>query len=90
MRLVLIIIFDFIQEKMPTDLRKYTRQTSLRLIIGGLALLFLVGGGLIYFIYGPGTAAMGLLCIGGGLFPVALIMMFLWLLEWIVKRANRD
>src|SRR5512133_906722 len=72
------------------DLRKYASQTNVRLIVGGLLLLFIVGGGLIYLFYGPGAALTGVLCLLIGLVPIVLIMLFLWLLDWIVKRANPD
>jgi hypothetical protein len=75
---------------MKRDLRDYARQTNVRLIIGGLLLLFLVGDGLIYFIYGPAAAVSGLLCIGVGLIPVILIFLVFVVMDWIVKRANRD
>jgi hypothetical protein len=70
------------------DLRRYARSTTTRLITGGLFLLFVVGDGLIYLIYGPTAAVSGLLCLGVGLIPLALIMLSLWIMDWIVKRAN--
>ena len=75
---------------MIRDLRKYARQTGVRLAAGALLLLFLVGDGLIYLIYGAGPALMGLVCLLGGLFPVGLVILILILLEWITKRANPD
>lgn len=72
------------------DLRKYAQQTNTRLAVGALLLLFIVGDGLIYYFYGQGAAVLGLFCLIGGLLPVILIILFLWLMEWIVKRANRD
>jgi len=72
------------------DLRKYARQTSIQLIIGGLLFLLIIGDGLIYLIYGPGAALTGLICIAGGLFPILLILIALWLIDWVVKRANRE
>jgi hypothetical protein len=72
------------------DLRNYARQTNVRVIAGALLLLFLVGDGLIYVIYGPGAALMGLLCLAGGLLPVIAIILVLWILDWVVKRANRE
>lgn len=75
---------------MNRDLRKYAKQTNLRLIIGGILLLILVGGGLILFIYGPGAAATGLLCILSGLLPVLAIVLIFALIEWILKKANED
>jgi hypothetical protein len=71
---------------MDRDLRKYSRQTTIRLIIGVLSLLFLVGGGLILAIYGPGAMSLGLLCMLAGLLPVFLITLILWLIDWILKR----
>ena len=75
---------------MSRDLRDYARQTNVRLIVGGIFLLFLVGDGLIYLIYGPSAALSGFICLGAGLFPVVLIIISLALIDWIVKRANRD
>jgi hypothetical protein len=70
------------------DLQKYARQTNVRLIVGALLLVFLVGDGLIYLMYGTGAAVMGFLCLLGGLVPIILIVAFLALMDWIVKRAN--
>ncbi len=75
---------------MIRDLRKYSKQTGARLVVGFLLLLLILGDGLIYVIYGPQSALTGLLCIVGMLVPVFLIVAFLELFEWIVKRANRD
>jgi hypothetical protein len=72
------------------DLRKYARQTYVRLIAGALLVIFVVGDGLIYLFYGQGAALTGLLCLVGGLVPILLIILFLFLLEWVVKRANRE
>ncbi len=72
------------------DLREYAGQTWFRMVLGAVLVLFIVGGGLIYLIYGPGAALMGLLCLVGALAPVGLILLILWLLDWIVKRANRE
>ena len=74
----------------PQDLRSYAQQTSTRLIVGGVLLLFVVGDGLIYLIYGPGSALTGLLCLGMGLLPVALIFLVFWLMNWIVARARQE
>ncbi len=70
------------------DLRKYARQTNTRLIVGGVLLLFIVGIGLIYLLYGPAAAGMGFLCMGAGLIPLLLIFLFLWVIEWVTKKAN--
>jgi uncharacterized SAM-binding protein YcdF (DUF218 family) len=75
---------------MSRDLRKYGRQTNVRLVAGALLLIFVVGDGLIYLIYGSGAAMMGLLCLLAGMVPVLLTILVLFLLDWIRKRADRD
>ena len=75
---------------MSRDLRRYHRQTTTRLIIGGLFLLFVVGDGLIYLVYGPGAAVTGLICLGTGLIPVGLIVLVLELLGWLARKMDRD
>jgi hypothetical protein len=72
------------------DLRRYASQTQARLIVGALALLFIVGDGLIYIIYGPPAALMGLICLGAGLLPVIVIVLILWGIDMVVKRANKE
>jgi hypothetical protein len=72
------------------DLRKYMKDTNVRLIAGALFGLFVVGDGLIWLIYGFGPAMMGLLCMLGAFVPIGLILLLLNLSDWIVKRANRD
>jgi hypothetical protein len=73
---------------MGRDLRKYARQTNLRLMAGFLVLLFFVGDGLIYIFYGRNAALMGLLCLVAGLSPLGLILIALWIIDWIA-RSNR-
>ena len=75
---------------MSRDLRKYMKDTNLRLIVGAVVLLFVVGDGLVWLIYGFGAAVMGLLCMLGAMVPIVLILLLLGLSDWIVKRANRD
>ena len=75
---------------MARDLRKYARDTNIRLGVGMAFLLLVVGVGLIYFIWGPGAAATGLLCLLAAFVPIGLIFLSLWVLDWIQKRANRD
>jgi hypothetical protein len=76
--------------KVTRDLRKYARQTNIRLAVGSVLILLIVGIGLIYFIYGPGAAVTGLLCLLTGLSPILLIALSLAILDWIQKRANRS
>jgi hypothetical protein len=75
---------------MTRDLRKYTSQTNLRLLVGAFFLLFVVGIGLIWFIYGLPAALTGFLCLLGALVPIGLIWFFMFGLDLIVKRVNRD
>jgi hypothetical protein len=72
------------------DLRKYARDTNVRLIAGALLLLFTLGLGLIWAIYGFGAAMMGLVCVLAALVPVLLILLVLFFSDWILKRAGRD
>jgi hypothetical protein len=72
------------------DLRKYAKQTGVRLSVGAFLLLFVVGVGLIYLIYGPAAAGMGLTCLLAALVPVVLILGVLLLMDWIVKRARPE
>lgn len=72
------------------DLRKYARQTSSRLLAGGLLLVFVVGLGLIYALYGPRAALTGLICLGAAFIPVLLVVLSLWVIDKIVKKANEE
>jgi len=73
---------------MKSDLRRYARQTNIRLVVGFIFLLFLVGDGLIWYLYGRSAALLGLLCTFGGLGLLGLIGGILWLMDWLVKRAD--
>lgn len=75
---------------MPRDLRKYASNTTAQLIIGGLLLLFVVGLGLIAWIYGARAALLGLICILGGLAVIGLITFFVFGLDVIIKKINKD
>ena len=75
---------------MSRDLRDYARNTNIRLAVGAFFLLFVIGIGLIYLIYGPGAATLGFICLLGVMLPVVLILLFLFITDWIVKRAGRD
>jgi hypothetical protein len=77
-------------KSMSRDLRKYVKDTNLRILVGALLLLFIVGDGLIWWIYGFGAAVSGLLCLLGALVPIGLIILLFYLSDWILKRANRD
>ncbi len=73
---------------MSRDLRKYSKETNVRLALGAFVLLFVVGVGLIWAIYGQGAAGLGLLCLLAALFPVILILAIFLAIEWILSRAR--
>ena len=75
---------------MSRDLRKYARNTNIRLLAGFVLLLFIVGGSLIYMIYGLQGAVFGFVCLIAGLAPLVLIALILWVMELIVNRANEE
>lgn len=70
------------------DLRAYARSTQARLILGALVLLFTVGGGLIWAVYGREAAGLAVVCIAAGLAPVALIGLWLAVLEWAARKGR--
>jgi len=74
---------------MGRDLRQYARQTSFRLVIGFILVLFIIGDGLIYLFYGRAAAITGLLCLVVAFVPVILISIALWLLDWFTHRVDR-
>lgn len=73
---------------MVSDLRRYARQTNVRLVAGFLLILFVIGDGLIWWFYGRQAALLGLVCLLAGLAPLILIALFLWLLDLVVQRNN--
>lgn len=72
------------------DLRKYARQTNFRLVMGALALLFIVGDGLILIFYGPAGALTGLFCLLGGMVPILMVIGILQLMEYFLKKSDKD
>ena len=73
---------------MSKDLRKYSRETGVRLALGAFILLFVVGVGLIWVIYGEGAAGMGFVCLMAALFPIILILSIFLAIEWVLKRVR--
>lgn len=70
------------------DLRRYAKQTNIRLALGAFLLLFVVGVGLIWAIYGPSAAGMAFTCLLAALLPVVLLLFFFLVIDWILKRAQ--
>ncbi|MBN1450715.1 MAG: hypothetical protein JW963_06840 [Anaerolineales bacterium] len=75
---------------MSRDLRAYARNTNVRLAVGAFFLLFVIGVGLIYLVYGREAALLGFFCLLAAMLPVVLTLLFLFITDWIVKRAGRD
>ncbi len=75
---------------MSRDLRAYARNTNVRLAVGAFFLLFVIGVGLIYLVYGREAAVLGFFCLLAAMLPVVLTLLFLFITDWIVKRAGRD
>jgi hypothetical protein len=71
---------------MTRDLRRYARDTNVRLFIGFLLILVLIGDGLIWTIYGREAAIFGLLCLLAGLFPLLLIALALWGIDLLLRK----
>lgn len=68
------------------DLRRYARNTTVQLFVGGLLILLVVGNVLIWWLYGPGAVRTSLLCMLVFAVPVLLAFGGLALMDWIVKR----
>lgn len=75
---------------MSRNLREYARKTNVRLGVGAFFLLFVVGVGLVYLVYGKEAAMFGFLCLLAAMIPVLLILLFLFIIDWIVKRAGNE
>lgn len=73
---------------MKRDLRKYAKQTNVRLAAGAIFLLFVVGGGLIWLIYGNGAASFAFFCMMSGLAAVLLILLVFVGVDWILRHAR--
>lgn len=73
---------------MTRDLRRYSRQTNFRLLVGFLVLVFLLGDGLIYLFMGRNAAIMGLVCLVLGLAPALLVWLLLAGMGWLVQKER--
>jgi multisubunit Na+/H+ antiporter MnhB subunit len=70
------------------DMREYSKQTNVRLILGAFILLLVVGVGLIWVFYGEAAAGMGLTCLLAALMPIILILIVFVGFEWILKNVR--
>jgi hypothetical protein len=75
---------------MPTDLRKYSKQTTFRLVAGGLAIVFMIAAGSAYFLYGTGAAITAALCFLAGITPFVLVYFFLLVFDLIVEMNRKN
>ena len=73
---------------MSKDLRKYSRDTNVRLGVGAFLLLLIVGGGLVWAIYGAGAGGMALTCLFAGGMAILLIIAVFFAIDWILGRAR--
>lgn len=73
---------------MKRDLRQYASQTSLRLILGVLAITLILGNLLIAIFFGFQAAILSLICMSAALIPVGLICLVLWGIDWLANRNN--
>ena len=74
---------------MSRDLRRFARQTNLQIFFGAVLILLIVGIGLVWYFYGVAAAGTGFLCVLAGLSPIVLILLVLFILDWILKSAGR-
>jgi fatty acid desaturase len=70
------------------DLRKYARQTSFRLIAGGILIVIIAGVVVTWLIYGKSAAFSALLCIGIGLLPIVFIFLLFLLISAILRKYD--
>ncbi|MGD2163072.1 MAG: hypothetical protein PVI81_04080 [Anaerolineales bacterium] len=78
------------ESKPGRDLRKYARNTTIQLFLGGVLLLLIVGNSLIWWLYGPGAVRTSLLCMLVFAVPIILAFGGLAVMDWIVKRNIGD
>ncbi len=69
-----------------TDSRGFQRELERELIIGGLIIGLIVGVGLIYLIWGRTAALTSLLCFVLFIGVIAIVWVFLLLVDWLGRR----
>jgi hypothetical protein len=67
----------------------YASRTTLRLVLGGLAIVLIIGNVLIWIFYGRAAGQTSVLCMGVILMPVLLIAVVLGVMGRIVRK-DRD
>jgi hypothetical protein len=79
-----------VKNKNIRDLRSYAKSTVFRLILGALVLIFVVGETIIYLIYGSTAATTGFICFTAGVVPVILVLLSLWLIDWVARKNKNQ
>lgn len=75
------------QSRPPTDMRRYRRQTELRLAVAVVVFLTLVGNALVWLLFGAQTALGSLGCsLFGALLFGGLYALLTWLQRWSESR----
>jgi hypothetical protein len=73
-------------KKFSKDIRKYSKQTTRQLILGGTILVLVVGTVLITVLIGKSAGISGFLCILIGLIPVVLTFGFFKIISLILRK----
>jgi len=68
--------------------RTPAEQTKFLMVVWFLLILFVLGLGLIWVIYGRSAAFLGFLCLIGASFPIGLILIFLFGLDFLVRKTD--
>jgi uncharacterized membrane protein len=70
------------------DPRRHQRQTQIRLLFGGLAIVAIVGGGIVWALYGGSAAVTAVMCLLVAAGVMGLLWLILTLLESWVKEDD--
>jgi threonine/homoserine/homoserine lactone efflux protein len=74
---------------MKQDLRKYSQQTIIRMVIGGILFIFIIGNLLIYIFFGQQALWTGISCMLSGLLPLGAIYLVFLALDYFLKKYNQ-
>jgi hypothetical protein len=79
-----------VKRRRELDMRQYASASQRRFVRWGIVLIVGVGLGLIGFLYGTGALEFAGLVMLIMSLPVLLIIGIIWILGWIVKKADSD
>jgi threonine/homoserine/homoserine lactone efflux protein len=74
---------------MKRDLRKYSQQTIIRMVIWGILLIFIIGNLMIYIFFGQPAFLTGITCMLAGLLPLGAIYLVFLGLDYFLKKYNQ-